>query len=180
MGQPGLQHRRDRQQRYNGQFHDLPSIAVDPVRSPTGDPCAHRVYLGWAQFNGFAGASTLNFARTTAGDGTWTPVWSKNSVKTSSRVNQGVALAVDPRPGLPTSSTGGGTLYYVWREFQSTDNPNGVWITSSKDFGANFLKKHIQVTAGAPMYPFDQSTISTADAGFNPDLLAFRSTLCRP
>jgi hypothetical protein len=159
----------------NGQFHDLPSIAVDPVRSPTGDPCAHRVYLGWAQFNGFAGASTLNFARTTAGDGPWTPVWSKSSIKTSSRVNQGVALAVDPRPGLPTSLRGGGTLYYVWREFQSTDNPNGVWITSSKDFGATFLKKHIQVTAGGPMYPFDQSTISTADAGFNPELLAFRS-----
>jgi hypothetical protein len=161
----------------NGHFHDLPAIAVDPLRTPTADPCAHRVYLGWARFQGSEGAATLNFAHTTTGDlgGTtsWTPTWNKKYVKTNTKTEQGITLAVDPRPGLPTNG-GGGTLYYGWRVFQSLENPNGVWITSSNDFGASFPKATM-VTNGLPMHPFDQPTISTLAAGFNPELLAFRS-----
>ena len=104
----------------NGHFHDLPAIAVDPVRTATSDPCAHRVYVGWARFQGAEGAATLNFARTTAGDGpSWAPVWDKKYVKTNTKTEQGVTIAIDPRPGLPTAAGGGGTVYYGWRVFQT-------------------------------------------------------------
>ncbi|HJR58889.1 MAG TPA: lectin-like protein [Vicinamibacterales bacterium] len=161
----------------NGHFHDLPAIAVDSMRSASADPCAHRVYLGWARFQGDEGAATLNFARTVTGDlaeGTsWAPTWDKKYVKTTTKTEQGITLAVDPRPGLPTAG-GGGTVYYGWRVFQSLENPNGVWLTSSKDFGATFPKATL-VTNGLPMHPFDQPTISISAAGFDPNLLAFRS-----
>ena len=49
-----------------------------------------------------------------------------------------------------------------------------MWITSSKDFGASFPKATL-VTNGLPMHPFDQPTISTVAANYNPELLAFRS-----
>jgi hypothetical protein len=159
----------------NGHFHDLPAIAVDPMRFATGDPCAHRIYLGWARFQGTDGAATLNFARTTSGDGpNWAPVWDKKYVKTTTKTEQGVTLAVDPRPGLPTEAGGGGTIYYGWRVFASGTEPNNMWITSSRDFGASFPKATL-VTNGSPMFPFDQPTISTIAAGYNPELLAFRS-----
>jgi hypothetical protein len=162
----------------NGHFHDLPAIAVDPMRSATGDPCAHRVYLGWARFQGAEGAATLNFARTVTGDlggaANWAPTWEKKYVKTNTKTEQGITIAVDPRPGQPTEAGGGGTVYYGWRVFQSLDNPNGVWITSSRDFGATFPKA-THVTSGLPMHPFDQPTISTLVAGDNANLLAFRS-----
>lgn len=157
----------------NGHFHDLPAIAVDPVRSATGDPCAHRIYLGWARFQGADGAATLNFARTTAGDGpNWAPVWDKKYVKTNTKTEQGVAIAIDPRPGQP-SAGGGGTVYYGWRVFQTSENPNGMWMSASKDFGASFPKATLVNTS--TLYPFDQPTISTMAAGYNPELLAFRS-----
>lgn len=158
----------------NGHFHDLPAIAVDPVRSATGDPCAHRVYLGWARFQGADGAATLNFARTLSGDGpTWAPVWDKKYVKTNTKTEQGVTIAIDPRPGLPTAVGGGGTVYYGWRVFQTTENPNGMWISASKDFGATFPKAALVNTS--PLFPFDQPTISTITSNYNPELLAFRS-----
>ena len=112
----------------NGHFHDLPAIAVDPVRTSTGDPCAHRVYLAWARFQGAEGTATLNFARTTTGavgDGdAWMPTWDKGTSKPIRR-QTGRRARVDPRPGDPAAG-GGGTVYYGWRVFQSLDNPNGA------------------------------------------------------
>ncbi len=94
----------------NGQFHDLPSIVVDPLRVTGGDPCAHNVYVGWARFNGNAGASVLNFGRATAGSSAnWNPTWALRFVGSMDKTNQAVTLAVDPRPGTPLSN-GGGTL----------------------------------------------------------------------
>ena len=161
----------------NGHFHDLPAIAVDPVRTSTGDPCAHRVYLAWARFQGAEGAATLNFARTTTGavgDGdAWMPTWDKKYVKTNTKTEQGVTLAVDPRPGdRPPAAEGrcitGGVCSSRWTTRMA------VWVTSSQDFGANFGKATL-VTNGMPMHPFDQPTISTIAAGNNAELLAFRS-----
>ena len=105
MGVARIQHSRKLPTtRQNGIFHDLPAIVVDPVRTATSDPCAHRVYVGWATFTGADGAGKLSFARTTAGDGpNWNPTWQKQVIKTGPTLtNQGVMLAVDPRPGTYT------------------------------------------------------------------------------
>src|SRR4029450_12248175 len=128
----------------------------------TSDPCAHRVYIGWARFQGTGGAATLNFARTTSGGlgtaSSGAPTWDSKYIKTTTKTEQGVTIAVDPRPGQPGAG-GGGSVYYAWRVFQSSANPNGIWITSSKDFGATFRTASV-VTTGTPMYAFDQPTIT--------------------
>jgi hypothetical protein len=144
----------------NGIFHDLPDAVVDPVRTPTSDPCAHRLYVGWATFTGADGAGKLSFARTTAGDGpTWNPTWQKQVIKTGPTLtNQGVMLAVDPRLGTPNTINGGGTLYYGWRAFATSQNAAGIWLTSSKDFGANFNKNPILVNK-TPLQFYDQPTV---------------------
>jgi hypothetical protein len=159
----------------NGIFQDLPDIVVDPVRTATGDPCAHRVYVGWATFTGADGAGKLSFARTTAGDGpTWNPTWQKQVIKTGPTLtNQGVMLAVDPRPGTPNTTTGGGTLYYGWRAFATSQNPAGIWLTSSKDFGANFNKNPILVNK-TPLQFYDQPGVGR-DTTPVTDYWAFRS-----
>jgi hypothetical protein len=157
----------------NGQFHDLLRVVVDPVRGQTSDPCAHNVYVGWARFNGFDSASTLNFARTTAGNGpTWNPVWNTKFITSTDKVNQGVTMAVDPLPGLPNN--GGGTLYYAWRVFASQAMPARYWITWSKDFGATF-EKPVVVTGTSPVYPYDQPTLASDMPGVGPAQVAFRS-----
>ena len=99
----------------------------------------------------------MSFARTTAGDGpNWTPTWQKQVIKTGPTLtNQGAMLAVDPRPGTPNTSTGGGTLYYGWRAFATSQNPAGIWLTSSKDFGANFGKNPVLVNK-TPLQFYDQ------------------------
>ena len=159
----------------NGIFHDLPDIIVDPLRTATSDPCAHRVYVGWATFTGADGAGKLSFARTTAGDGpTWNPTWQKQVIKTGPTLtNQGVMLAVDPRPGTPNTNTGGGTLYYGWRAFATTQNPAGIWLTSSKDFGANFGKNPVLVNK-TPLQLYDQLPVGR-DSTPVTDFWAFRS-----
>ena len=159
----------------NGIFHDLPAIIVDPVRTATSDPCAHRVYVGWATFTGADGAGKLSFARTTAGDGpNWNPTWQKQVIKTGPTLtNQGVMLAVDPRPGTPNTNTGGGTLYYGWRAFATSQNPAGIWLTSSKDFGANFGKNPVLVNK-TPLQFYDQPTVGR-DITPVTDYWAFRS-----
>ena len=159
----------------NGIFHDLPEIVVDPVRTATSDPCAHRVYVGWATFTGADGAGKMSFARTTAGDGpNWNPTWQKQVIKTGPTLtNQGVMLAVDPRPGTPNTNRGGGTLYYGWRAFATSQNPAGIWLTSSKDFGANFGKNPVLVNK-TPLQFFDQPTVGR-DTTPVTDYWAFRS-----
>ena len=102
----------------------------------------------------------MSFARTTAGDGpNWNPTWQKQVIKTGPTLtNQGAVLAVDPRPGTPNTNTGGGTLYYGWRAFATSQNPAGIWLTSSKDFGANFGKNPVLVNK-TPLQFFDQPTV---------------------
>ena len=159
----------------NGIFHDLPAIVVDPVRTATSDPCAHRVYVGWATFTGADGAGKMSFARTTAGDGpNWNPTWQKQVLKTGPTLtNQGVMLAVDPRPGTPNAPRGGGTLYYGWRAFATSQNPAGIWLTSSKDFGANFNKNPVLVNK-TPLQLYDQPSVGR-DSTPVTDYWAFRS-----
>ena len=158
----------------NGTFHDLLRVVVDPVRGQTSDPCAHNVYVGWARFNGFDSASTLNFARTTSGTitGDWQPVWDTRFITSTDKVNQAVTMAVDPRPGQPPN--GGGTLYYGWRVFASQTSPARYWITWSRDYGATF-EKPVLVTGTSAVYPHDQPTLSSDLPGVGPEQIAFRS-----
>src|SRR5262249_27531457 len=122
----------------NVQFVDLPSIAADPT--PRGDAaagCGH-VYIGYTAFTGTSGTSSIKFVRSTdCGNsysapvslnvfpGTQTPVFQKN---------QRVVFAVTPNPATPLT-TGGGTLYAVWRTF----SPDMIVGTASLDFGKTWL-----------------------------------------
>ena len=148
----------------NGQFHDLPSIVVDPLRVTGGDPCAHNVYVGWARFNGNAGASVLNFGRATAGSSAnWNPTWALRFVGSMDKTNQAVTLAVDPRPGTPLSN-GGGKLYYGWRAFKSPNSPDRYWMARSTNFGDTF-EKAVVVTGTSAVYPYDQPSLSSDEVG---------------
>jgi N-acetylneuraminic acid mutarotase len=155
----------------NGPFHDLPAIMVDPVRTgKVSDPCAHNVYVGWATFTGTDGASKLNFAKTTSGNGsTWNPAWSSQYVGTPDMTNQAVAIAVDPRPGA-VKTGGGGTIYYGWRSFATASVPAHMWISKSTDYGGSFSKA-VAVTGASPLYTFDQPSLTTSNYPY----LAFRS-----
>jgi hypothetical protein len=121
----------------NIQLLDLPSIATDPT--PRGDStpgCGH-VYVGYTAFTGTAGDSTINVVRsfncgqTYVGvNNTPTPI----KISGNFRKNQRVTFAVNPRPGTPLT-TGGGTVYAVWRTF----SPDMIVGTASLDFGKTWL-----------------------------------------
>ena len=122
----------------NGQFHDLPSIVVDPLRVTGGDPCAHNVYVGWARFNGNAGASVLNFARATAGSSAnWNPTWALRFVGSMDKTNQAVTLAVDPRPGTPPKRRRHAVLRLA--RLQITEQPGPVL-----DGTIHQLRRHVR------------------------------------
>jgi hypothetical protein len=122
----------------NVQFVDLPSIAADPT--PRGDAapgCGH-VYIGYTAFTGTSGASSIKFVRSmdcgnsysapvslNVFPGTQIPVFQKN---------QRVVFAVNPKAGTPLT-TGGGTVYAVWRTF----SPDMIVGTASLDYGKTWL-----------------------------------------
>lgn len=118
-------------------FLDLPSVTVDPT--PRGDSlsgCGH-VYIGYTAFTGNAGDSAINMVRsfncgqTYVGvNNTATPIKLSGGFKK----NQRVVFAVNPRPGTPLT-TGGGTVYAVWRTF----SPDMIVGTASLDFGKTWL-----------------------------------------
>ena len=141
----------------NGHFHDLPGIAVDYGRDGSPDPCAHNVYVAWARFNGVDTngkfRSILNFARSTDQGQTYTPQKIDGNFTTS----QGAAIAVDPRPGTPTT-TGGGTVYVAWRTF---GGPHSILVNKSTTFGATFSNQPTDILAPAQLQRFDQPTLST-------------------
>ena len=154
-----------------GTFHDKPWIIVDPLRTPTSDPCAHNIYAGWARFNGEGQAVKLHFAKSSNGGQTWT----KKFIASPHKTVQGVVIDVDkrPMPGKPKDG-GGGTIYYGFRSFTTptSNNPPTMFVATSKDFGETFGKAVAINTT--PTFPFDQPSIGT-NSGYSETQLAFRT-----
>jgi len=147
-----------------GQFADLPSIVVDPFRdgSPGGagnSACRSRVYIAYTMFSGApTNNSFIKFVRSFDCGATYSnPVFLQGTFKS----NQRVVLAVDPRSGTP-KTTGGGTLYAVWRSF----TPDQIVMVKSLDFGETWSKP-IAITGlsgPANLCTYDQPTVGRLDA----------------
>ncbi len=156
----------------HGYFIDKPFLIVDPSRLGGQDSCAHNVYVSYTTFNGLEKdgkfKSKVTFARSTDGGATF----ATQKLNMPFNQNQGTALTVDPRPGTP-ATTGGGTVYLLWRHFFE---PDSMLVHKSTDYGATFSGKPVQLTAGAPLpnlQKFDQPTQTTAT--HPPSQLTFRS-----
>jgi len=153
----------------NGYFLDKPNINLDIWRGPgAADQCSHRVYVSYSTFNGNDKngnfRSKINFAKSEDLGETW----DLTKIHQPFNQNQGSALAVDPRPGTP-KTTGGGTVYLVWRHFF---DPDTILMAKTEDYGKKWSKPE-ELIGTVPMAPFDQPTISTQF--LNPDALSFRS-----
>jgi len=153
----------------NGFFLDKPNINLDVWRGPGAtDQCSHRVYVSYSTFNGNDKngnfRSKINFAKSEDLGETW----DLTKIQQPFNQNQGSALAVDPRPGTP-KTTGGGTVYLVWRHFF---DPDTMLMAKTEDYGKKWSKPE-ELIGTVPMAPFDQPTISTQFQ--NPDALSFRS-----
>jgi VCBS repeat-containing protein len=143
----------------NGYFLDKPDIEVDIFREPNADLCADRVYVSYSTFNGLDKdgkfQSKVSFARSIDGGHTFIP----QKLNPPYNQNQGSALAVDPSVGTPTT-TGGGTIYMIWRHFWA---PDAILMVKSTDYGRKWSKP-VVVTGSLPMAAFDQPTIPTTGA----------------
>jgi hypothetical protein len=152
----------------NGYFLDKPHIALDVMRPASADQCAHRVYVSYSTFNGNDNngnfSSKINFAVSDDYGQSWDPT----KIQQPYNQNQGSFITVDPRSGTP-KTTGGGTIYLVWRHFF---DPDLILMVKTQDYGKKWSKPK-ELTGSVPMAPFDQPTISTAS--LNPDVLSFRS-----
>lgn len=148
----------------HGPFHDLPYATVDPTRLSTGNPCSYNLYVTWMTFQGNADATRANFAKSTDQGLTF----SKRFVSTPAKTNQRAVIAVDPRPGTPTTN-GGGTIWVGMRSFNAT--ANGMWASRSIDYGEKF-EKAIELN-GTPIIPLDQQTQSSDF--YAPTEITFRS-----
>lgn len=142
----------------SGQFLDKPWLAVDMPRgsatctisttqdgkSITQTIPAGNVYIGYSSFVGGTNNSHTQIlvARSTDCGQTWTK---PTKLSESYQVNQGTALAVDPRNG---------TLYVAWREFSSSSSPNAILVAQSSDGGNSFSK----VTTVQSLPDFNPST----------------------
>jgi hypothetical protein len=151
----------------HGFFLDKPDIEVDLVRygatakakpgsNEPVDQCAHRVYASYTTFNGLTKddkiQTKVNFAMSEdLGDN-----WYISKIQQPFNQNQGSAIAVDPRPGTPTT-TGGGTVYLFWRHFF---DPDAIVWTKSTDYGNRWARVK-SLTDAPALVPFDQPTIST-------------------
>lgn len=146
-----------------GQFADLPSILGDPFRegSPGGgkSECKSHVYIGYTIFSGApTNNSFIKFVRSLdCGDTYSKPITLQGSQFKS---NQRVVLAVDPRPGTP-KTTGGGTLYAVWRSF----SPDQIVFVKSIDFGATWSNPTAITALSGPanLCTYDQPTVGRID-----------------
>jgi len=130
----------------SGQFSDKPWSAVDVPRPgyPQGIVyIVHSVFMAHIdpEFNIH---SKILVSKSIDGGNTW-----KNPVKVSEgeRKNQGTIVAIDPNDG---------TVYVAWRRFVSGNEPHGILIAKSEDFGNHFTQA---VEIATPLRPFDQDTI---------------------
>lgn len=131
-----------------GQFIDKPWIGVGPgtgqctVNGQTF--AAQNVYLAYTVFVGNENniRTKMMFARSTDCGATWgTPT----KLSEGFAINQGAHIAVDPNSG---------SVYVVWRRFQTNNDTNAMMIAKSLDQGRTFTKASVV----ANINPFEQGT----------------------
>src|SRR5262249_22346256 len=141
----------------SGQFLDKTWIAVDIPRSGAATCTfpglngnqnikAGNVYLVWSRFTG-ATSTKIMFSRSLDCGKTWS---NPMKLSESSSINQGTNLAIDPASGK---------VYAVWRQFQTSSNPDSILIARSDDFGKTFASKTTYPVA--TIAPFDQAMTGT-------------------
>lgn len=156
-----------------GYFLDKPSIAVDPVRSASAG-CGHNVYVAYTTFNGLEKdgkfKSKISFARSVDGGGSF----STQKLNMPYGQNQHTAITVDPRDGTP-NTTGGGTVYVVWRHFFG---PDTILLHKSTNFGQTFGGSPVDLLRDSNvsvLQTFDQPTATTENS-LNPSTdVSFRT-----
>ena len=119
----------------SGAFLDKPWIAVAPGTGQCTIPGqaapipAQNVYIVYTTFVGGDNniRTKLMFARSTDCGVTW---GNATKLSESFAINQGATIAVAPN----------GTVYVVWRRFQSNNESNAIMIAKSTDKGGSFTK----------------------------------------
>ena len=154
----------------SGQFIDKPSMTVFPAASGTctlaGETIpATNVYVTWTEFVGNSDQTIrtkVYFARSADCGATWYPA---TKLSESYPVNQGTAIAVNPRN--PSD------IYVVWRQIRSDRNRDAILYARSSDGGRSFGKAEPVPGLGEGQYmPFDQNTTSTL---LNDSTITFRT-----
>ena len=140
---------------FNGQVMDKPSITYDPPSPGFPQGIVHFV---WVDFNGTAKStkfqSKVMYSRSTDGGRTFSsPVKLNNTFGQ----NQGTAIA----------RTANGTIYVVWRTFNTESGMQVVSISRT-----NSISAPTAIAGGTGFFPYDQPTLP--DAG-SPNYAAFRS-----
>ena len=118
-------------------FLDKPAIAAT-VPEPGRE--FGNVYLAYTSFTNAQSKSEVHFARSLDGGDTWSqPI----TISSTNGLNQGTALAVDPRNG---------TVYAVWRDFRTTrmlmavSTNSGQSFTAARSLHRGFLESFDQPT----------------------------------
>src|SRR6266542_3027396 len=150
----------------HGPFIDRPSAAID--LEPSLGPCGHRFWTAHSVFTGFTKdakfqskivLSTKAFANETSSlDGV--TGWTTREVSGSYTMNQGTAMAVNPKNG---------DLYLFWRHFFK---PHTILVAKANKADAAIarLGKPAPLFSDT-MYPADQPAVPI---DYGPDYLSFR------
>ncbi len=140
---------------FNGQVMDKPAIAYDP---PSAGFAQGIVHFTWVDFTGSAKStkfqSKVMYSRSTDGGRTFsTPVKLNNTFGQ----NQGTAIA----------RTANGTIYVVWRTFNSE---SGMQVVTISRTGS--ISTPTTIAGGTSFFPYDQPTLPDAAS---PNFAAFRA-----
>jgi len=140
----------------SGQLIDKPWLAVDIPR-PGAMLCqigsqsfpAGNVYMSYSVFLGSSTSSNPHTAIMLARSSDCGATWTLIKISESFKLNQGTVLAVSPTDG---------SVYVAWRQFSTTNVPDGIIIAKSTDGGRSFSKG----TTVATIQPFDQGSTSVS------------------
>lgn len=135
-----------------GQLIDKPWLGVDIPRTGAGQ-CqigtqsfpAGNVYLGYSTFLGTDPSNNPHTAIMFARSGDCGATWTLTKISESFKLNQGTVVAISPLTGA---------IYVAWRQFATTNSPDGIVVAKSTDGGRSFTKG----TLVAAINPFDQAS----------------------
>lgn len=139
-----------------GQFIDKPWLAVDLPRAGAGQ-ChigtqsfpAGNVYLVYSVFLGTDPSNNPHTAVMFARSGDCGATYTVSKISESFKLNQGTIAAINPATGA---------IYVGWRQFSSTNEPDGIVFAKSTDGGKSFTKGNLV----ASINPFDQGSTSVS------------------
>ncbi len=154
----------------NGYFLDKPFLVVDPKREE-GAGCGYNVYASYTTFNGQESDGKFRSKVTIARSIDSGATYSTQKLNPPFHQNQGTWIAVDPRPGTP-STTGGGTIHLFWRHFF---DPDTILTIDSTNYGATFPGNPKKLTGNEDIAAFDQPSLGIGTVANPVTDLTFRS-----